>query len=66
VHLPTDVGVRNALAGLGADADGSQWSPWRSYALIHLWHSLATQEQPATQEQLATQDQPVDNTKEMI
>jgi AraC family transcriptional regulator of adaptative response / DNA-3-methyladenine glycosylase II len=54
VYLPTDVGVRNALARLGAEADGSQWSPWRSYALSHLWHSLATQ------------DQPVENTKEMI
>ena len=44
IHLPTDVGVRNALTALGRpdiDADIAQtWAPWRSYALLHLWTSL--------------------------
>ncbi|WP_183094743.1 AlkA N-terminal domain-containing protein [Nocardioides stalactiti] len=41
VFLPTDVGVRHALAALGgADADPATWAPWRSYALLHLWTSL--------------------------
>lgn len=42
VWLPTDVGVRNALAALpaGGDADPDSWAPWRSYALLHLWTSL--------------------------
>jgi len=39
VHLPSDVGVRNALRALGSpdDLDPERWSPWRSYALMHLW-----------------------------
>ena len=47
VFLPTDVGVRRALAGLGlaGDADSAQtlsrhWRPWRSYGLMHLWSTL--------------------------
>ena len=45
VFLPTDVGVRNALRGLGHDpaeviAAAASWSPWRSYALLHLWNTL--------------------------
>jgi AraC family transcriptional regulator of adaptative response / DNA-3-methyladenine glycosylase II len=47
VFLPTDVGVRNALRGLGvassaqaAAAAAQGWRPWRSYALHHLWASL--------------------------
>jgi AraC family transcriptional regulator of adaptative response / DNA-3-methyladenine glycosylase II len=45
VFLPTDIGVRNALAGLGHDpaaaiAAGERWRPWRSYALLHLWTTL--------------------------
>ena len=48
VFLPTDVGVRRALTALGRPGgavDGAvedaAWRPWRSYALMHLWHSLA-------------------------
>jgi AraC family transcriptional regulator of adaptative response / DNA-3-methyladenine glycosylase II len=48
VFMPTDLGVRQALERLGADpspaaaADqAKRFSPWRSYALHHLWHSLA-------------------------
>lgn len=44
IHLPTDVGVRNALAALGRPDAGPEvtepWAPWRSYALLHLWTSL--------------------------
>ena len=47
VFLPTDLGVRHALEGLaawsGPDAAAAvseRWSPWRSYALMHLWGSL--------------------------
>lgn len=47
VFLPTDIGVRNALVGLGAPGDprsagaaAERWRPWRSYALHHLWASL--------------------------
>jgi len=39
VFLPTDLGVKHALARLGA-GDPTTWAPWRSYALLHLWHSL--------------------------
>jgi AraC family transcriptional regulator of adaptative response / DNA-3-methyladenine glycosylase II len=43
VFLPTDVGVRNALTRSGRTGpDPSEaWRPWRSYALMHLWQSLA-------------------------
>lgn len=47
VFMPTDLGVRHALTRLGRDgapaaasADALAWSPWRSYALHHLWQSL--------------------------
>ena len=47
VFLPTDLGVRHALAALGADSSprgaaalAQAWRPWRSYALHHLWASL--------------------------
>jgi AraC family transcriptional regulator of adaptative response / DNA-3-methyladenine glycosylase II len=48
VFMPTDLGVRHALVALGVDgapkaaaALAERWSPWRSYALHHLWASLA-------------------------
>jgi AraC family transcriptional regulator of adaptative response / DNA-3-methyladenine glycosylase II len=45
VFLPTDVGVRRALRGLGAEPTGAEalsdaWRPWRSYGLMHLWSTL--------------------------
>jgi AraC family transcriptional regulator, regulatory protein of adaptative response / DNA-3-methyladenine glycosylase II len=45
VFLPTDVGVRRALTGLGEDPAaagtlGHAWRPWRSYGLMHLWSTL--------------------------
>ncbi len=45
MFLPTDLGVRAALRGLGHDradltALTEPWRPWRSYALLHLWHTL--------------------------
>jgi AraC family transcriptional regulator of adaptative response / DNA-3-methyladenine glycosylase II len=40
--LTNDLGVQHALARLGlADESGSSWAPWRSYAVHHLWASLA-------------------------
>jgi AraC family transcriptional regulator of adaptative response / DNA-3-methyladenine glycosylase II len=41
VFLPGDVGIRDALARLGAPMDDARWRPWRSYAVMHLWRSLA-------------------------
>lgn len=42
VFLPTDLGVKHALAGLDLSISAAQsWSPWRSYALHHLWASLS-------------------------
>ena len=47
VFLPTDAGVRHALARRGLPADptaaaalADRWRPWRSYALLHLWGTL--------------------------
>ncbi len=47
VLLPTDLGLRHALAAVGADSSprgaaalAEAWRPWRSYALHHLWASL--------------------------
>lgn len=58
VFLPTDIGVRNALRGLGHDpesvaatiADSDRWRPWRSYALLHLWNTLMPVPLPASSE----------------
>lgn len=36
-----DVAARNALGGVSAsaaEAASQAWRPWRSYALLHLWH----------------------------
>jgi AraC family transcriptional regulator of adaptative response / DNA-3-methyladenine glycosylase II len=48
VFMPTDLGVRHALDRLGVDSSprsasdlAKRFSPWRSYALHHLWHSLS-------------------------
>jgi AraC family transcriptional regulator of adaptative response / DNA-3-methyladenine glycosylase II len=46
VMLPTDVGVRRALDGLGVDPAAAEtvarrWRPWRSYGLMHLWSTLS-------------------------
>ena len=55
VFLPTDLGVRNALVGLGHDpaavvARADDWRPWRSYALLHLWTTLMPPTTSTTQE----------------
>lgn len=42
VFLPGDVGVRNALTRLGGAPDPERWRPWRSYAVMQLWHSLSS------------------------
>ena len=46
--LPTDLGVRHALHRLGIDdaaRSAEAWRPWRSYAQMHLWASLARGEE---------------------
>ena len=45
VFLPTDIGVRRALADRGDDPAragelSERWRPWRSYGLMHLWSTL--------------------------
>ncbi|MEJ7774880.1 MAG: AlkA N-terminal domain-containing protein [Nocardioidaceae bacterium] len=42
VFLPTDLGVRQGLERLGVDDPkaSAAWSPWRSYALMHVWAAL--------------------------
>jgi len=47
VFMPTDLGVRHALDGLGLPSSAraaselaERWRPWRSYALHHLWATL--------------------------
>ncbi len=46
VFLDSDLGVRHALERLGHAAtdvsESRRWSPWSSYAVHHLWHSLDT------------------------
>jgi AraC family transcriptional regulator of adaptative response / DNA-3-methyladenine glycosylase II len=40
----SDLGIRTALGGIDAAATAQlaeAWRPWRSYAVIHLWESLA-------------------------
>jgi AraC family transcriptional regulator, regulatory protein of adaptative response / DNA-3-methyladenine glycosylase II len=40
----SDLGVRKALGGINASraaARAEAWRPWRSYAVMHLWSSLA-------------------------
>ncbi len=43
--LPTDLGVRHALKRLGVTEDAvalaERWRPYRAYAVVHLWGSLA-------------------------
>jgi len=41
VFPPGDVGLRHALERLGAPGADERWRPWRSYAVMHLWRSLA-------------------------
>ncbi len=43
--LPTDLGVKHALARLGHDGDpariAERWRPWRAYAVMYLWAATA-------------------------
>jgi AraC family transcriptional regulator, regulatory protein of adaptative response / DNA-3-methyladenine glycosylase II len=40
--LPTDLGVRHALKRLGVTPERAErWRPYRAYAVVHLWGSLA-------------------------
>ncbi|HET7764141.1 MAG TPA: AlkA N-terminal domain-containing protein [Burkholderiales bacterium] len=43
----TDLGVMKALGGKGAKRvlkAGEAWRPWRAYAVMHLWQSLAKEQ----------------------
>jgi AraC family transcriptional regulator, regulatory protein of adaptative response / DNA-3-methyladenine glycosylase II len=44
VFMASDLGVRHGLARMGLGAAGPEvfqaWSPWRSYALMHVWKHL--------------------------
>ena len=43
--LPSDLGIKHALTKLGIDPKDNRderWRPWRSYATLYLWASLAT------------------------
>ncbi len=44
VFLGTDLGVRHGLQRMGLGAAAAEvvqrWSPWRSYAVMHVWQSL--------------------------
>lgn len=44
VFLATDLGVRHGLQRMGLGVAAAEifqpWSPWRSYALMHVWQSL--------------------------
>ena len=52
VLLTTDLGVRRGLERLGAPGDPrvrrrarrAPGAPWRSYALMHLWHLVTDRE----------------------
>lgn len=53
ILLTTDLVIRRRLDALGVRADAgdptTRWSPWRSYAAMHLWHLpdiSATERQP--------------------
>lgn len=46
--LATDLGIRTAARRLGLPGDpralaehARRWHPWRTYAAVHLWHTLA-------------------------
>jgi AraC family transcriptional regulator of adaptative response / DNA-3-methyladenine glycosylase II len=38
--LPTDLGVKHALARIGHDGDAERWRPFRAYAVMQLWALL--------------------------
>jgi len=49
MFLGADLGVRHALDRLGLTVRASlAWAPWRSYAVHHLWASLAPEQEAAT------------------
>ena len=61
VFLPTDIGIRDALRGLGQDPAraselAERWRPWRSYAQTHLWQTLATVEPSPVVEPVETKE----------
>jgi AraC family transcriptional regulator of adaptative response / DNA-3-methyladenine glycosylase II len=70
VFLPGDLGVRRALASLGAPTSPSAslalatgWRPWRSYALMHLW-SVTDPARPARPARAARTARPAGPARE--
>lgn len=70
VFLPTDIGVRNALVGLGVPreevpavvAEHARWRPWRSYALMHLWNTLMPDPTPPSAARTPESTAPIERT----
>lgn len=55
MFLTNDLGVQHALERLGrAASDSSRWAPWRSYAVHHLWASLARPVPPVAHQEAAS------------
>jgi len=57
--LPTDLGVRQAISGLGHAGDrrsvaalAERWRPWRAYATQHLWASLGDEKDQTTKKEV--------------
>jgi len=52
IFLTSDLGVRHGLdqlaAATGARPDPSDWSPWRSYAVHHIWAHLGALQESTT------------------
>ncbi len=53
VFLPGDLGVRRGAGAVGLpdtaaalDAHAQRWRPWRSYAVLHLWHAHSEHTNP--------------------
>jgi len=47
VFLPSDFGVKKALAAMDGPVDPDTWKPWRSYATFHVWATLSTLSTPS-------------------
>ena len=68
----SDLGLRRAMQRLGLEPGrADRWRPWRAYAALHLWASLAgppgvaelaTQSESSTRAEPATQAEPVPQT----
>ncbi len=62
IFLETDLGVLRGAAALGLPATprellahAERWHPWRSYAVLHLWHTTSNTYNSTTNKKEATQ-----------